>query len=578
MILLHYISDYFTGEGINQAAIYHVRYGLRGAGIYEYMDLIVKSVLVLMLNSLVLLYIIVKIKFYPNRSHSKRKFIISYSFILVSFVFHPATIDAYKLYDKYSDVEASESDFSDYYRSNIVKEVPQKDRNFVFIYLEGFERTYFNEQLFPDLVVGLKKLETEGITFTNIGQTTNAGWTIAGMVASQCGLPLFAPSSGNSMSGMDLFLPEAVCLGDLLAGEGYHLEYYGGSDLNFAGKGKFYKTHQFDKVLGLKELQPRLINPDYVSNWGLYDDSLFDQAFDQYLELSRRGEKFGLFLLTLDTHHPDGHPSASCADLVYQDGANPILNAVSCADRLASRFVERIRKSNYSDNTVIVIVSDHLALRNSASARLENGERKNLFFVLDPAQREEKRVDKQGTTLDIASTLLPFLGYRGEIGLGRDLLSDAISLEEHLDDLDSQLLGWRPLIEEFWAFPSIEQGVTINAGEGVLVIDNRRFGIPALIRLNSRLETEIMFEFNASPGHKNLYELFKDFDSISPFLWVDKCKRISTVSSVKIDNGTCLAIGRLDATSDRKRINGKIFPVAQDVTINKNEIKEILFN
>jgi hypothetical protein len=32
--------------------------------------------------------------------------------------------------------------------------------------------------------------------------------------------------------------------------------------------------------------------------------------------------------LTLDTHHPDGHPSRSCDGSIYRDGSNPILNAV----------------------------------------------------------------------------------------------------------------------------------------------------------------------------------------------------------------------------------------------------------
>ena len=32
----------------------------------------------------------------------------------------------------------------------------------------------------------------------------------------------------------------------------YHLEFMGGADLKFAGKGKFFKSHGFDSVLGEK--------------------------------------------------------------------------------------------------------------------------------------------------------------------------------------------------------------------------------------------------------------------------------------------------------------------------------------
>ena len=50
-------------------------------------------------------------------------------------------------------------------------------------------------------------------------------------------------------------LPLARCIGDILNAENYELHYIGGSDLDFAGKGNFYETHNFNKVQGWYELE-----------------------------------------------------------------------------------------------------------------------------------------------------------------------------------------------------------------------------------------------------------------------------------------------------------------------------------
>jgi len=49
---------------------------------------------------------------------------------------------------------------------------------------------------------------------------------------------------------MNNFMPDAVCLGDILKSRGYHLEFMGGANNEFAGKGLFYKNHGFVSVEG----------------------------------------------------------------------------------------------------------------------------------------------------------------------------------------------------------------------------------------------------------------------------------------------------------------------------------------
>ena len=132
------------------------------------------------------------------------------------------------------------------------------------------------------------------------------------------------------MLPIDGFLPRARCLGDVLSEQGYDLSFIGGANLNFAGKGNFYQTHRFDTILGKEELTQKLAVGNYQSSWGLYDDTTLEYVFESLEKKTNSKKPFGIFALTLDTHHPNGHPSRSCQNISYQDGKNPILNSVEC--------------------------------------------------------------------------------------------------------------------------------------------------------------------------------------------------------------------------------------------------------
>ncbi|MCI5146228.1 MAG: phosphatidylglycerol--membrane-oligosaccharide glycerophosphotransferase, partial [Candidatus Electrothrix sp. AR3] len=371
--VFYFICYYFTGKGIDYSVLYHVKYGLEGAGFNEYRGLIFFSILFILFFSSLGFFLLLK-------AAKHRKQPSGYTFLFLGFLFflsgasHPANIDLYSLF-----MEEEGVPFMKYYRTPYLDPLRKQPRNFVLIYAESLERTYWDEKIFPGLITSLKAKEAEGISFTNLGEYPETGWTIAGMVASQCGLPLVSPSHGNSMGGMDSFLTGAVCMGEMLKQDGYHLAFMGGASLKFAGKGKFYTTHGFTEVLGRRELKPLLADASYNSGWGLHDDSLFDLAAQKFEDLSKKKQPFGLVVLTLDTHGND-HLSRSCQNISYGDGTNSTLNAVACSSYLIDRFIERLRQSPQYKDTVIAVASDHLAMRNGASGLLEqSGKRRNLF-------------------------------------------------------------------------------------------------------------------------------------------------------------------------------------------------------
>ena len=217
-----------------------------------------------------------------------------------------------------------------------------------------------------------------------------------------------------------------------------------------------------------------------------------------------------------------------------------MLNAVACSDYLLGDFVKKIRESKFSKDTVIVIASDHLAFKNAASFNaLRKEERKNLFMVNTDAPKA-KEVGTPGSTLDLGSTILPYIGYRGEIGLGRDLNAK----QSVIPDLQSRLEKWEPNIIQFWDFPKVEGSFDIDVDNNRIKIDERYFAIPVLVELNYKLETNVKFELSWTEKFNLKGYVEKSEGS---FLLISGCDQTSEISAdLILSPNTCLLAGKDD--------------------------------
>lgn len=492
LLIAYAVADHFTGEGINSAVWYHVRYGLEGAGFGEYRGVIMVTAIALLAVPLIIMWLA-----FRRRSKSPRVvfIVLGQVFLISGLVLNPGAKDLITLFRTRSPATA---DFFRHFKPASVTPISSEHPSFVFIFAESLERTYFDERRFPGLITHLRELEREGLAFTNIHTVEGTGFTMGGLVGSLCGVPLFTPANANSMSGMDAFLPGAVGLPDLLHEQGYFLSFMAGASLDFAGKRKFLRTHHFDESLGFSELHGKTQDRTYINNWGLYDDTLFDFAYDRLNQLSQQSRPFGLFLLTLDTHSPVGYLSRSAKAGPYGDGSNPMLNAVKSSDELITRFVRRVQASPKGKNIVVIIVSDHLAMLNAASDRLRQGERSNLFMILDPRSPQSAQIHRPGSTLDVGATVLPTLGFKGRINLGRDLRDPGTAESELLHIQKSEtLMSWRPDLLRLWDFPRLTSVFVFEPKSATVKIDDREFQAPVLIELADDGRTTLRFQFDA---------------------------------------------------------------------------------
>lgn len=547
----YYVANYYSGQGIDESVIYHLTMSVEGAGLGEFSLTIAFIIVYLLLILLLSFYFYFKNKNKnKNKNDSSKKSFVLIGFILmgISFYINPGVLDIKDIYKNISN-KSSNIDYPESYIIPKNINLKEKKKNFVYIYLESVEDTYFNEEVFPELLPELKEIKSESISFSDIRDVYGSGWTVAGMVNSQCGIPLVTPGGANSMSGADRFLPEAICIGDVLKKENYNLNYIGGADLSFAGKGNFYEGHGFNQVDGFHELIDEISDPEYKSNWGLYDDSLFEIAKNRFDYLAEQEEPFGLFVLTLDTHHPRGHISSYCADTRYEEGADPILNAIHCTDRLASDFINYIRSSEAYDNTVIIVSSDHLAINNTIYEKLLENKRRNFLMFLDKSI-EAKEINKPGALIDVAPTILDLLGADIEgFGFGRNLFKSSPTLTESSNDVDDLLLSHRNFLSSLWSFPQIKKGLSIDAEHKKIQLGDREINYPALIVLDENLDVEEII-FDSYYG-ENISNQITSFSFDKDFIWIDSCEKTAILNSKDsdLDGSYCLSYGALGATA-----------------------------
>ncbi|MGQ7246260.1 sulfatase-like hydrolase/transferase [Halomonas sp. V046] len=343
-----------------------------------------------------------------------------------------------------------------HYVTPVILDAPRRPPNLLVVYMESLERTYADQARFGDAYDDIRELGQDALVFEDVRQLNNTGWTMAGMIASQCGTPLMPAGllHDSQFDPLHHVVPGVRCLGDLLSEQGYQLVFMGGASTEFAGKGLFYRDHGFDRVLGREQLTPRLEDPEYLNSWGLYDDSLFDLVEEEVARLDDEPGPWGLVALNLSAHAPAGYPAKACQQRQGDYDGVDILYAVKCSTWLTRRLIERLERSGHLDNTVVMIASDHLTMRVSAWDQLIQGPRTNTLMLMGD-ELEPGVVSTPATTMDTLPTVLEAMGFTIDwhrAGLGVSLLTQEPPLIKRygLEALNERMREETALQERLW--------------------------------------------------------------------------------------------------------------------------------
>ncbi|NYS62410.1 sulfatase-like hydrolase/transferase [Vreelandella salicampi] len=549
----HVVSVQLAGSRINEAVLYHLIVGLDGAGFGEYRSTILLAAVMLVAT---LGYGAGCYYLAMQRRHGRLAMPLAVVAVSGALSINPGVTGAYetsKVYLAEEPVIPLPEDLI-YEKEPPLRSGVSQPKNLVLIYAESVEAGYFDTERFPSLVPHLNALREESLSFSEVHSLPGMTWTIGGMVASQCGVPLVtASNTRNAAINTEEFLPETHCLGDILAEQGYHQYYMGGADSSFADKNLFYQSHGVPNVAGRNQLAYQLDDPEYLNQWGLYDDSLLEMAKARFDALANERDPFALTLLTLDTHHPKGHVSQSCKDEPYNNDANPdlndnpILDAVHCSDQLLVEFVDHVLSTETAEETLVVVMSDHLALPNTASDILKQKPRRNLFMMpgvspellpegIDPA--------RPASLMDVGPTLLYQMGFDiPALGYGRNLLApDETFMETHADPV-AAIRERFSTVRHLWQYASLRKGLKVEAVKQKASIGTHEFPLPAMVTLQDNLRLDQTRRADYLLAH------LQNANAAKRFLWLNDCQALpeALVEEISTETETanlCLLVGQ----------------------------------
>ena len=351
----------------------------------------------------------------------------------------------------YADAKNTDSDFFEKHYtepSNVKITFPEEKKNLIYIILESMEVSFMDEEnsgvMDKDLIPEITKLQKENISFSDkenaLGGPFNfegVDCTIASLVAQSTGIPLYLVDNEDNekLTEADNFLNSYYTLGDVLEDNGYNQVFMCGSESRFAGRGTFYRNNGNYKIYDYTYvIKNRIKKDDNYAPWGLYDYELYEHAKDELLRLSKENKPFNLTMLTVDTHHMDGTVCKNC--LMVHGPLEQYKNVMSCASRQVNSFINWIKKQEFYDDTVIVVVGDHPSMSSTFDEYYSKDyDKKTVNFFIGSSNKPINTNKRDFTVLDLYPTTLSAMGANIEgdrLGLGTNLFSNKKTIPEEV--------------------------------------------------------------------------------------------------------------------------------------------------
>lgn len=266
----------------------------------------------------------------------------------------------------------------------------ERRRNLVLIYVESLQNKFVRADR-P--LARWRDSHTSASRFITLPGTQ---WTLGGMLASQCGVPLMPAgwAGRNNFDETQAPLRGATCLGDVLRAAGYATAFVGGADPAFAGKQYFLHEHGFEEVHGREDIRTQMNGYQWPEGWwGAEDHTMLAFATHVLDDLERSRQPFFLSLLTLDTHGPHGMASRHCPAPAPQQRMQQIFD---CSLQAVEGFLAELERRGRLDDTVVVLMGDHpLMAPGWSSRRPGNADAldEDVFFAMAVPGRGPRRLD-----------------------------------------------------------------------------------------------------------------------------------------------------------------------------------------
>ena len=275
----------------------------------------------------------------------------------------------------------------------------EKPKNLVIIIEESLGAEFVGSLGGLPLTPNLDELSKEGIWFENLYATGTR--SARGLEAIVTGFP---PTTSQSVLKLGRAQKDFFTIGAFLKQQGFDTSFIYGGEAHFDNMRRFFAGNGFDTVIDKHNFE----NPSFLGSWGVADEDVFDYAHEYFNSL-QPGKPFASVLFTTTNHTPWEFPDNKIE--LYEEPKATVNNAVKYADYAIGQFVRKARKSDYWDDTVFLIVSDH-------NSRVYGSEivpikRFHIPGLILGGSIKPQRWGRVASQIDLLPTMLSLIGVGG---------------------------------------------------------------------------------------------------------------------------------------------------------------------
>lgn len=253
-----------------------------------------------------------------------------------------------------------------------------------------------------------ERLSQEGIFFTNC--YANSYRTDRGLICALSGYPSFPKTSVMKSPIKSQTLPS---IAGSLSKAGYHNTFLYGGDINFTNMNGYMLSSGYNKTISNHNFTKK---QQETHKWGVTDHITFDSLL--YLAENVSHTPWHITYLTLSSHEPWVVP-------FHRIENDKVANSFAYTDSCFGNFIDRLKKSEVWDNTLVLCFADHTATGYPKGIKQTNIERNRIpLLLLGGAIKEPHRISTICNQTDIPATILAQLGLPiDEFKFSRNILS-----------------------------------------------------------------------------------------------------------------------------------------------------------
>ncbi len=309
--------------------------------------------------------------------------------------------EATKIFDEMTYTELSDSIVD-----RITFRGDKQPKNVVVIMLESFSKYIMTESgHVKGITPNLDRYTKEGIYFKNF--YANSIRTDRAIVSILSGLPAQPTISVMDIPHKSTALPS---IARSMGKAGYSSTFYYGGDTNYSNMKSYLMGTGFQNVVSDKDFPREL----HTGKWGVADGPVYQRILKDMASADKT-KKHLRVVMSESSHEPFDVPFKSHIK-------NPVLNAFFYADKCLGDFVEGMKKLPDWENTLVLIVPDHLGaypekIDNYALWRYE------IPMIILGGQIPKMTLADIGCQSDIPATLLGILGIEHrDFSFSKDIL------------------------------------------------------------------------------------------------------------------------------------------------------------